>query len=313
MLPTSPFTRQQALDLGLTDRQWRGLAQDRAVREVYRGLFVAADLPDTLDLRFDIMRAVLPPDVSVARRAAAWLQGHDFLDVRGWPGTPPVEVVTKRAARRPQHGLVTAHVARDLLPSDLMTLNGLHMTTPLRTVADLIRHLSRSDALVAIDSYLSSGLVSREELQKSLIRWKKRRGVRQAYEMLELADPLSQSGGESRTRLRILDAGLPRPELQIPVADAWGNERYYLDLGWRRWRLALEYDGEEHHGPEHADHDAQRRSWIARRGWTIRVYRKEHIFTASRVFEEDVWALVRLARAGQLEPGFSDAPLPESA
>jgi hypothetical protein len=311
MLPNSPFTRQQALATGLTDRQWRQLARDRWIREVYPGLFVDAELPDTVQLRFDIMRRVLPSDVAVARRAAAWLQGHDFLDRRGQPGAPPVEVVTRRAARRPQHGLVEPHVARDLTSSDLMVVNGLRMTTPLRTVADLLRHLPRADALVAIDAYLNSGLVDRNEVQRSLIRWKRRRGIRQAYELLALADPLSQSGGESRTRLRILDAGLPPPELQIPVLDPIGRERYYLDLGWRRWRLALEYDGMEHHGPEHAEHDDQRQSWIAAQGWTIRVYRKEHIFTSSRAFEEDVWNLVRLARAGQLTPGFSDAPLPE--
>lgn len=311
MLPISPFTRQQAFDLGVTARQWRELAHDRLIREVYPGLFVDSTLPDTLQLRFDIMREVLPPDVAVARRAASWLQGVDVLDHRGLPRTPPIEVVTRHPADRPQHSLVRAHVARDLRPADLMLLDGLQVTTPLRTAADLARHLPRSDALVAVDAFLNKGLVLRDDLSRSLIRWKKRSGVRQAYEILELADPLSQSGGESRTRLRIIDAGLPRPELQIPVLDAFGRTRYLLDLGWRHWHLAIEYDGEEYHGPEQAEHDAERREWIAGRGWTIRIYRKEHIFTTSHAFERDVVALVHQARAGLLQPGFSLAPPPE--
>lgn len=310
MLPTSPFTRQQAFDVGLTARQWRDLAHDRLIREVYPGLFVDNTLPDTLELRFDIVRHVLPEHVAVARRAAAWLHGQDVLDHRGLPHTPRIDVLTRRPADRPQHPLVKAHVAHELRPSDLMLINDLQVTTPLRTAADLARHLPRADALVAVDGYLNKEMVSQSELRESLIRWKKRRGIRQAYEILDLSDPLSQSGGESRTRLRIIDAGLPRPELQIPVLDAFGRTRYLLDMGWRQWRLALEYDGEEHHGPDQADHDNQRRTWIAGRGWTVRVYRKEHIFTASRAFDNDVFALIQLALDGRLEPGFSTAPLP---
>jgi hypothetical protein len=311
MLPQSPFTRQQALDLGLTARGWRDVAHDRLIREVYPGLFVDAALPDTLQLRFEIVRRVLPPDAAVARRAAAWLHGQDVLDHRGLPRTPPIEVVTRRASDRPQHALVKAHVAHELRPDDLLVMNGLRVTTPLRMAADLARHLPRADALVAVDGYLNKNLVTHEELLRSLIRWKKRPGIRQAYEILEYADALSQSGGESRTRLRLIDAGLPRPELQIPVLDVIGNVKYYLDLGWRHWRLALEYDGEEYHGPEQVEHDNQRRAWIAERGWTIRIYRKEHIFTRSQAFEEDVLALVNQARAGRLQPGFSLAPLPQ--
>jgi hypothetical protein len=311
MLPQSPFTRQQALDLGVTARTWRDLSHDRLIREVYPGLFVDAALPDTLELRFEIVRRVLPPEVSVARRGAAWLQGLDMLDHRGLPRTPRIEVVTRRAADRPQHALVKAHVAHELRPDDVMIVNGLQLTTPLRTAADLARHLPRADALVAVDGYLNKSLITQDDLRRSLIRWKKRPGIRQAYEILDYSDALSQSGGESRTRLRLIDAGLPRPELQIPVVDVFGNVRYYLDLGWRQWRLALEYDGQEHHGPEQAAHDDQRRSWIAQRGWTIRIYRKEHIFTSSQAFEEDVLTLVDQARNGRLQPGFSLAPLPQ--
>lgn len=311
MLPDSPFTRQQAFDLGLTTRMWRELAHDRMIREVYPGLFVDSSLPDTLQLRFDIIRQFLSPHVVVARRAAAWIEGVDILDHRGLPRTPPIEVLTRRASDRPKHALVKAHVARELRPQDVMSLDGVQVTTPLRTAADLARHLPRADALVAVDAFLHLDLVSQDDLYRSLIRWKKRPGIRQAYEILEYADPRSQSGGESRTRLRLIDAGLPRPELQIPVVDAFGKTRYFLDLGWRHWRLALEYDGEEHHGPDRVEHDNRRREWIAKRGWTIRIYRKEHIFTSSQAFEEDVFALVNLARAGALQPGFSLAPMPQ--
>jgi very-short-patch-repair endonuclease len=115
--------------------------------------------------------------------------------------------------------------------------------------------------------------------------------------MVGLADGKSESGGESRMRLRLVDMGLPRPELQIPVEDMYGVGRFRLDMGWRHWRLALEYDGEEFHGPDSEEHDEARREWIRGRGWTVEVFRKEHIFTPSHAFEDAVGTLVKVARS----------------
>lgn len=304
MLPQSPFTRSEALDSGITSRDWRHLSHERLVREVYPGYFVDASLPDTIDLRLAIVSRILPSDVVVARRAAAWLHGLELLDHRGLPGTPPLEVVTKERGRRPRHSLVSAHVSDDLLSTDVTRVGGLQVTTPLRTATDLLRFAPRTDALVAADAFLHSGLVTSEQMTRSLVRWRRRRGVRQAYEIAGLADGRSESGGESRMRLRILDMGLPRPELQIPVYDAFGNIRFWLDLGWKHWRLALEYDGEVYHGPEKAEHDKQRRTWIGERDWAVRAYRKQHIFTASQLFESEVRSLATAARTGTLEPGY---------
>ena len=54
------------------------------------------------------------------------------------------------------------------------------------------------------------------------------RGVVQARELVELADPRAESPQESRTRLRCVDAGFPCPEPQIEVFDATGQF-------WRGW------------------------------------------------------------------------------
>lgn len=298
MLPPSPFTRAEALDLGVTHRQWRQLSADRLVREVTPGLFVDSSIPDTLDLRFAIVKRAIDPDAVVARRSAAWLQGVDVLDHRGFPTTPRIETVTRRRGDRSRTGLVTPHVADDLLPSDVTEVEGIRVTTPLRTVCDLARFTPRTDALVALDAYLHSGLVDKKRFTRELVRWKKRRGVRRAWAVAEMADGRSESGGETRMRLRVLDMGLPRPVLQIPVPDLFGRNRFWLDMGWPQWMLGLEYDGEEFHPEERRAHDEARRRWIEGRGWTLRAYRREDIFTVSRHFENEVGELVRQAAYG---------------
>ena len=73
-------------------------------------------------------------------------------------------------------------------------------------------------------------------------------------------------------RLRVVDAGFPRPEPQIWVHDARGAPLYRLDMGWREVRAAGEYDGEEHHGPDEAEHDRHRRAVLEQEhGWTVLV------------------------------------------
>ncbi len=303
MFPSSPFTRPEALDSGFGEREWRTHAEAGLVREVIPGFFVDAALPDTLELRLAITRRAIPPGVVVARRAAAWLHGLDVLDYRGFPATPKIEVATRARRDRPRNQLMLAHVADDLLPSDVTEIDGIQVTTPLRTAADLARFSPRPDSLVCVDAFLHKGLFSLEQFEKSLVRWRGRRGVRQAYEIAGIADARSESGGESRLRLRVIDMGLPRPELQIPVYDLFGNVRFYLDLGWPHWRLALEYDGEEFHGEEATEHDLARRKWIRERGWTVKAYRKEDIFTSSQHFEHEVMALVKKSQ-GWATTGF---------
>ena len=61
--------------------------------------------------------------------------------------------------------------------------------------------------------------------------------------IVELADPLAESPLESLTRLAIHDAGLPAPELQVPIAVPGRRVPYYVDLMWPQRRLVLECDG----------------------------------------------------------------------
>ncbi len=69
------------------------------------------------------------------------------------------------------------------------------------------------------------------------------RGLRQLGRTLQLVDAGAESPYESRTRLLLVRAGLPAPETQIEVSDGSGRVFARLDMGWRRWRVAVEYEG----------------------------------------------------------------------
>ena len=94
--------------------------------------------------------------------------------------------------------------------------------------------------------------------------------------MLSLVDPGSESPRETWLRLLLIDAGLPRPTTQIKVADDGWVAR--LDMGWTDLKVAVEYDGGQHHTDRRQYlRDIRRMERLHRLGWiVIRVVAEDH-------------------------------------
>ncbi len=135
---------------------------------------------------------------------------------------------------------------RDLAPEDWVELYGVKVTTPLRTALDLGCSLTRRDALAAMDALARLHGLTVAELASRLKRYFRRRGVVQLRALVPLVRPQAESQRESWTRLAMHDFGLPEPELQWWV-NVDGVPTYRLDLAYPRARIAIEYDGREHH------------------------------------------------------------------
>jgi very-short-patch-repair endonuclease len=63
---------------------------------------------------------------------------------------------------------------------------------------------------------------------------------------VDLAEPKAESAMETRLRMLLVGAGLPRPEAQVPLHDERGSFLGRPDLLYRKHRLAIEYDGGTH-------------------------------------------------------------------
>ncbi len=70
-------------------------------------------------------------------------------------------------------------------------------------------------------------------------------------------------------RLLLIDAGLPPPATQIPVADGWSLVAL-LDMGWEDVKVAAEYDGDQHRS-DHRQYvkDIRRLAMLERIGWIV--------------------------------------------
>lgn len=114
------------------------------------------------------------------------------------------------------------------------------VTNPAQTVLDCGRLFSLEQSVVIGDSALRKGLdadLLRGQLAASTIK----RGAARARTMLEHLDGLSESAGESRTRIFLVVSRLPMPALQVEIPTRHGLHR--VDFAWRAFRLILEFDG----------------------------------------------------------------------
>ena len=273
-LPAGPFTRSDARDVGLSPAQIAELVRCRTIRRVLRNVYVACDVPDTVEVRAAAAALAVVPGAVFVDRTAAWLHGVDVFDYRELEVLAPVECVVLRDRSRIERPECVGG-ERDLAPWDVMRVHGLRVTTPLRTALDLGCVLPRADALAALDMFARVHGVTRSELEVSSERYRRRRGVVQLRSLVPLVDGLAESARESRTRLAIIDDGLPVPRLQHWVEEH-GVPLFRLDLAYPRHRAAVEYDGAEWHDrtDEQRDADRLRRRWLADNGWTVIVVRR---------------------------------------
>jgi hypothetical protein len=154
-------------------------------------------------------------------------------------------------------------------------LDGVAVTTPLRTAVDLACKLGAHDGLAALDGFMRHHDLERSDYRRELVRYFRRRGVVRARLLAGWADGRAESPGESWTRLEILLRGLPAPKVQW-IIEVDGQQIYRLDMAYPRHRLAVEYDGREfHESPSRRKHDLGRRAWLEARGWTIIVVTKD--------------------------------------
>ncbi|KNX39540.1 hypothetical protein VV01_16395 [Luteipulveratus halotolerans] len=144
---------------------------------------------------------------------------------------------------------------------------GLLVTSPARTVIDLAREARLESALATADHALRLGLCSRSDLRAEVEALAKgARGKRKATLVVHLADPLSESVGESLSRARMFQLNVPRPALQTTFSDEDGLIGR-VDFWWEELGLIGEFDGRVKYGVDDDESPTQagERLWREKR------------------------------------------------
>jgi hypothetical protein len=271
--PRHPFTVATAEAAGITKRRIAEGVRRGELVKYFRNVYVRTDVEETTELRVKAAGLVISPHAVVCDRTAAWIWGVDCFRLRELDVSPRLETFTMRGHRAPNRPEIRGG-QRDLHPMDWSLLNGIRITTPLRTALDLDCCLPRRDALAAMDAQARRRGFTSRDLVRQLHRFAGRRGVVQLRELAALVDPRSESPGESWTRIVLHDHGLPKPQVNWWVV-VDGVDTFRLDLAYPLAKVAVEYDGHEFHSSEEdTAADADRRDWLEAHGWTVIVVDK---------------------------------------
>ncbi|WEO77004.1 DUF559 domain-containing protein [Cryobacterium sp. SO2] len=192
---------------------------------------------------------------------------------------PRVHVSTHSAGlRHGGRGVVGHHLQRDRVR--VVAVGGVPVTAPVDTWCQL-------STLVALDALIEVGdalvrrkqpLATMEELRAGVLRHTGQRGAKKLREALESVRPRTDSAKETATRLVIVRAGLPEPEVNGEIVDRMGGKIATGDLVFRGYRVLVEYDGEQHRTDEEQYHwDVDRLDAIMEAGWRVIRINKSHL------------------------------------
>jgi len=234
-LRSGPFTVADARAVGVT----RGCLRTAAYSRLGSGLYRWAGLSESPELRLAAVARRLPAGAAFSGWSAAWLHG---LDARP---CDPIEVTIPDPLGAGRRAGVS--VRRGALEAEyIVTRKGLPTTSALRTVVDLAGRAPLTEGVVAADIFLHARRVTIGALRIYAATHRGAKGIARLRRVLEFAEPKAESPMETRLRMLLLLAGLPRPEVQADVRDESGRLVGRPDLLYRAQRLAIEYDGGNH-------------------------------------------------------------------
>jgi hypothetical protein len=178
----------------------------------------------------------LPAGSAFSGYTALWLHGLDREH------SDPIEVTIPEPSSVGRRA--GAHVRRAALTGDEIVLRrGLPTTSALRTVVDLGGRKPLTEGVVAADMFLHARLVTIADLRSYAAKHRGAKGIARLRRVVDLAEPEAESPMETRLRMILTLAGLPRPEVQGSIHDDQGHPLGRPDLLYRVQRLGIEFDG----------------------------------------------------------------------
>ncbi|MBT8159119.1 MULTISPECIES: hypothetical protein [Arthrobacter] len=268
-LVSRPFTVYESRVLGVAPKRLRA----RDVSDGGRLIHLPAGREFVLAERARVLLAATP---------GAWVS-HESAAVLTRLGLPPwmgddeaVHLSKPYELPRVRRRGVTGHRVR-VLAGEVTEIDGIRMSSPPRTWLDLAQQLplryviAMGDQLIRMPRPALEGrtepYADKEGLRLLIRQHPNMKGVEKARLALEDMRVGADSFPETFLRLALLDAGLPEPELQLRLDpdDLWSPS---ADLGYRRFRIAVQYDGAPHLTREQQTRDNRRDEAFTSTGWS---------------------------------------------
>lgn len=249
---TGSVLRREALEHGLTPDDIRQLVRRGVWVRIRRGAYAQRRSWESLSSERQhlvraraVLRSLAEPCVlghvsaAVALGLPTW--GADLRTVH-------VVRPSRRHGSRVEAGV--AHHSATLPAEHITEVDGIPVTTAARTVLDHARSSSFETGVVTADAALHRGLTSPAELLELLLWQQEWPGSRVASRVVTFAERDAETPGESRGRVRISQAGLPAPRLQVEIRDGRGVLVGRVDFLFEEHHTIGEFDGRMKYGIE---------------------------------------------------------------
>ncbi|WP_210506389.1 endonuclease domain-containing protein [Naasia sp. SYSU D00057] len=218
----------------------------------------------------------MAPGQFFSHRTAARIHG---MPVPGAEKDEPLHVTVFQPDRAPRvAGIVGHHTHVENIA--VVVVDGLFVTSPAHTLLQLAGDLTVEQLVVAGDALVGgrSPRCSVDELKALVPRAGGRRGITTLREALPLIRVGSESPQETRLRLLLHAARLPEPELNVDILDRFGRFVARGDLVYRKYRVVVEYDGDQHRTDQRQyTRDVERLEELAAEDWRVIRVLAEHM------------------------------------
>jgi hypothetical protein len=225
----------------------RRLQQRSELVRIRRGAYATESSPD---LAIDERHRRLVMGTMPQLREGAILSHGSAAVLHGLPVWPEavsrVHVTRNRQGNGTRRSIVQVHGA-PLDPREVTMIDGVSVTSLTRTVLDLARTLPMEQAVASGDRALALGL-SKEEVETGLHAMERWPGVRSARRAVTFLDVRSESVGESVSRVRLMEEGLPAPEPQRELFGPDDRLIARVDFCWEEQKTIGEFDGKIKYG-----------------------------------------------------------------
>lgn len=236
--------RQQAIDAGLRPDDIDFLLKRGEWVSLRRGAYVSRDRLEQMDdaqrhlARIHAVARSLAQPAVVSHTSAALLHGLPDWNI----GHSDVHV-SRGNLRSPRTESGVHHHTGELRPDDVVEIDGIQVTSLARTVIDTARITPFEESVCIADAAFNRDPDLQQATLTRLDQVRDWPGARNAGAVVEFANGLSQSVGESRTRVKFRDVDLPEPELQVQIRDDIGHLLGIADFLFKAQRTITEFDG----------------------------------------------------------------------
>ncbi|MEY2849167.1 MAG: hypothetical protein RI885_1834 [Actinomycetota bacterium] len=208
-----------------------------------------------------------------------------------------VHVAVIAPDRLPRRANVVGHQVRRR-ESDLVTVRGYRTVSAITAWIQLAPLLHLDELIVAGDGLIcrKNPLTTLDAITERIDDLRAVHGVALLRRALVDLRSRTDSARETRLRLTIVRAGLPEPEVNGRIDDDSGRFLAFGDLVYRRWKVIVEYDGEQHRLDETQYlRDVDRLHALAEAGWTVIRLNKSHLADGSQEATSRVRRALRAA------------------